>query len=178
MAPAFDTAMASSGVVFLAPCGASKIGYFRPNSAISAFERWVGIGTAVGAGDAPDPCAELNANAAPAATVVSMNSRLVCSLIIAFTRARLILHLIFNQNLFASGHFWVLENEASVHHISRRIAEQNSAHVFAAFHTHVAQSLLGVERGVRIEDEPVVRGVLRVAPGFEQRIVVGRRLFF
>src|SRR5213596_1511087 len=98
MAPAFDTAMASSGVVFLAPCGASKIGYFRANSVISSFERWVGIGTAVGAGEAPDPCAELNANAALAATVVPMNSRLVCSLIIAFTRARLILHLIFNQN--------------------------------------------------------------------------------
>src|SRR5438094_9423084 len=107
MAPAFDTAMASSGVVFLAPCGASKIGYFRPNNAISAFERWIGISVVVGAGEASDPGIGLSANAAPAATVVPMNSRLVCSLIIAFTRARLILHLILNQNLFASGHFWV-----------------------------------------------------------------------
>src|SRR5436309_14004495 len=103
MAPAFDTAMASSGVVFLAPCGASKIGYFRANSAISAFERWVGFRIAVGLGGAADLGTELNANDAPAATVVSMNSRLVCSLIIAFTRARVILHLIFNQNHFASG---------------------------------------------------------------------------
>src|SRR2546430_10207272 len=96
MAPAFDTAMASSGVVFLAPCGASKIGYFRANSAISAFERWVGIGTAVGLGEAADLGTELNANDAPAAAAVYlMNSRLVCSLIIAFTRARLVLHLIF-----------------------------------------------------------------------------------
>src|SRR5436190_9256847 len=100
MAPAFDTAMASSGVVFLAPCGASKIGYFKANSAISAFERSVGIGTAVGLGEAADLGTELNANDAPAAaTVALMNSRLVCSLIIAFTRARLMLHLIFNQNL-------------------------------------------------------------------------------
>src|SRR5439155_15977394 len=68
MAPAFDTAMASSGVVFLAPCGASKIGYFRANSAISAFERWVGIGTAVGLGEAADLGTELNANDAPASS--------------------------------------------------------------------------------------------------------------
>ena len=96
MAPAFDTAMASSGVVFLAPCGASKIGYFRPNNAIGAFERWVGISVVVGAGEASDPGTELNANDAPAAAAVAlMNSRLVCSLIIAFTRARLIVHLIF-----------------------------------------------------------------------------------
>src|SRR5438876_10358054 len=107
MAPAFDTAMASSGVVFLAPCGASKIGYFRPNSAITSFDRWVGIGTAVRLGEAADLGTELNANDAPvAAAVALMNSRLVCSLIIAFTRASLILHIIFNQYLFASGHFW------------------------------------------------------------------------
>src|SRR5213596_1182120 len=105
MAPAFDTAMASSGVVFLAPCGASKIGYFRPNSAINSFDRWVGIGIAVGAGEAPDPCAELSANAAPAATVVPMNSRLVCSLIIAFTRARLMLHLILTRISLRAGIF-------------------------------------------------------------------------
>jgi hypothetical protein len=53
-APAFDTAIASSGHVIL-PCGASKIGYFKPNSAISAFTRSVGI--EVTAGSAPKPIA-------------------------------------------------------------------------------------------------------------------------
>jgi hypothetical protein len=66
------------------------MGYFRPNSAISSFERWVGIRIAVGADEASDPDAELNANAAaPAATVVAMNSRLVCSLTIALHRRSL-----------------------------------------------------------------------------------------
>src|SRR5206468_12624142 len=123
MAPAFDTAMASSGVVFLAPCGASKIGYFRPNSAINSFDRWLGIGIAVGAGEAPDPCAELNANDAPAAAAVAlMNSRLVCSLIIAFTRARLIVHLIFNQNLFAGEALRLLLVEPGVRHDDEHVA--------------------------------------------------------
>ena len=54
MAPAFDTAIASSGLVVL-PCGASKIGYFKPNSAISAFARSVGIEAT--AGSAPKPTA-------------------------------------------------------------------------------------------------------------------------
>ena len=74
---------------------------------LRAEETMEGVGgSRRGAGEAPDLGTELNANAAPAAAaVVPMNSRLVCSLIIAFTRARLIVHLIFNQNLFANGHF-------------------------------------------------------------------------
>src|SRR6266850_5142277 len=80
IAPAFDTATASSGLV-AGPCGASKIGYFRPNSSIRAFARWVGSGIVRPDCEASNPDAPTTPNIAPAAAVVLMNSRLVPAMI-------------------------------------------------------------------------------------------------
>src|SRR5260370_1165372 len=73
MAPAFETAMASSGQV-CRPCGASKIGYFSPKSAIRAFARCVGMGI----GDCNRQESTLGPPAIPtiAPAVVLRNSRL------------------------------------------------------------------------------------------------------
>src|SRR5215475_10011479 len=87
IAPALQMAMASSGLVVPGPCGASKIGYFKPNSAISALARGVGMG-AVARGCA-DPSGESVTvpNTAPAAVPVRIKSRLVRRMAILLSRS-------------------------------------------------------------------------------------------
>src|SRR2546427_6832913 len=76
IAPAFDTAMASSGPVAF-PWGASKMGYFRLKSAIRALALGVGIGIARADCAASSPNVPESPNVVPAATLVLMKSRLV-----------------------------------------------------------------------------------------------------
>jgi hypothetical protein len=75
------------------------------------------------------------------------------------------------------------EGEARSHqtlidHIARRLAEQHAATVLAALDAHVEQPFLGIERGVRIQDDAVMGRMARITPGDDERMVVGRRLFF
>src|SRR5215467_1305290 len=88
IAPALQIAMASFGVVVPGPWGASKIGYFKPNSAISSLARGVGMG-ALRRGCA-DPSGESVTvpNAAPAAVPVRIKSRLVRRMLILPNRSR------------------------------------------------------------------------------------------
>src|SRR5262249_15598712 len=88
IAPALQMAMASSGLVVPGPCGASKIGYFKPNSAISVLARGVGMGA--GPRVCADPSGESVTvpNAAPAAVPVRMKSRLVRRMLILPNRSR------------------------------------------------------------------------------------------
>src|SRR5262245_44609811 len=87
IAPALQIAIANSGLVAPGPCGASKIGYFKPNITISALARGVGMGAL------PPGCADSSGesvtvpNAAPAAVPVRIKSRLVRRTMILLSRS-------------------------------------------------------------------------------------------
>ena len=53
--------------------------------------------------------------------------------------------------------------------------EQGAPAVLTAFHAHVDEAFLGVERCVRVEDDAVMRGVIRITPRFDKRMIRRRR---
>src|SRR5262245_58444604 len=86
IAPALQIVMATSGGVVPGPCGASKIGYFKPNNAISALARGVGMASVPRVCD-PSGESVTVPNGAPAAVPVRINSRLVRRMAILLRRS-------------------------------------------------------------------------------------------
>src|SRR5689334_15480529 len=64
----------------------------------------------------------------------------------------------------------------SIHNIPQRFPQQCPSNRLATFRAHVAEALLGVKRRVRIDNQPVMTRMLRIAPGDNERVIFRRRL--
>ena len=66
----------------------------------------------------------------------------------------------------------------SVHHIAQRLAAQGAQDFARGLGAEFDAAFLAVKRGVRVQQKPVVRRVVGIAPRTQHRRISGWRLLF